>query len=156
PAVGRALPMKQVGILDRVGDVVALSVTVLRKIIGNFDIERPLRIREAFEFDARLLACDAAGPFGADKIASGDRFSLAILVRDPDLDGIAALLEAGKGGRHPDGDQRMRFRHVERFFNDLDPLALENERKLRIVLEMDMVEFRDQRAILAVPVPEYR
>ena len=48
------------------------------------------------------------------------------------------------------------FRHIERVFDDLDALALQDERKLRLVLEMDVIEFGDNAAVLAIPILELR
>src|SRR5262249_19167286 len=49
-------------------------------------------------------------------------------------------------------DQRMRLRHLQRFLDDLDALALQNVGKASVVLEMDVVEGGDQLALVPVPI----
>ena len=39
PAVRRALPVEQVGVFDRVGNVVALGVAVLAEVVGDLDVD---------------------------------------------------------------------------------------------------------------------
>ena len=68
----------------------------------------------------------------------------------------AVLLERDELGRHPHLDQRMRLRHLQRFFDDLDALALQHVGKARVVLEQRVIEFGDQRIVLPVPVLEFR
>ena len=51
PAVRRALPVEQVGIFVRIGNVVALGVAVLAEVVGDLDVDGALRIGEALELD---------------------------------------------------------------------------------------------------------
>ncbi len=156
PAVRRPFPVEQIGILDRVGDVVALSETVPGEVVGNFDVERALGIGEAFELHAGFLARDAARAFRAREIAARDRFRLAGRIGHLDGHSVRRLAKACEAGRHPHVDERMRLRHGERLLDDLDALALQHERKLGVVLEVDMVELGDDRGVLAIPVLELR
>ncbi len=53
-------------------------------------------------------------------------------------------------------DAGMRLRHRERLLDDLDALALQDVGKPRVVLEVDVIEGRDQLVVGAVPVMEHR
>ena len=50
----------------------------------------------------------------------------------------------------------MRLGELHRLLDDLDPLALQDIRERRVVLEMHVVELGDQLAFVAVPVVEQR
>ena len=129
PAVRRALPVEQVGVFDRVGDVVALGVAVLGEVVGDLDVDGALGIGEALEFEAEVLARDAARAFAAHQIAAADRLRLACGVLHLRQHAVAVLREARELSRHPHIDQRMRLGHLERLLDDLDALALQDERE---------------------------
>src|SRR5215813_10979607 len=50
----------------------------------------------------------------------------------------------------------MRLRHLERFLDDLDALALKHVREGCVVFETDVIERRDQFAGGAVPIVKHR
>ena len=50
----------------------------------------------------------------------------------------------------------MRLRHLQRFFDDLDALALEDIGKARVVLEQRVIEFGDQGIVLPIPILKLR
>ena len=126
------------------------------EIIGDFDVERAIRIGEALELDAELLAHDAARTLPAHQIAASDRLVLAGCVDDMGNHTVGALLERGELGCKAHVDIRMRLRHLERLLDDLDALALQHIGEAGVVLEMDMVEFGDQLLLVAVPVVKHR
>src|SRR5215510_13352993 len=154
PAVGRALPVKQVRPFVRVGDVVSLGVAVLAEIVGDLDVERAVRIGEALELDAEVLADDAAGAFTAHDIAALDDLLFAGRIADAGDHAVGVLLEGVEGRAQAKVDQRMRLCHLQRFLDDLDALALQNVGKAGVVLQMDVVERGDQLVLVAVPKVE--
>ena len=74
--------MEQVRPFVRIGDVVALGIAVLAEIVGDFDVQRAVRIGEALEVDAEVLADDAARAFTGDDVAAGDDLVLAGRIGD--------------------------------------------------------------------------
>ena len=53
-------------------------------------------------------------------------------------------------------DSRVSLCELERLFHDLDPLALQDIGERRVVLEVNMVEFRNQLAFAPVPIMKQR
>src|SRR6185437_7171388 len=156
PAIGRAAPMEQVRPLDRVGDVVALRIAQRVKVGACLDVESTVGISEALELDIELLSEDAACAFAADDVRTGDFFLAAIFAFDRSDAAIGILAEAYEGGVEAELDQLMRLGHGERFLDDLDSLALQNEGEFGIVLQDGMIEFGDQLVIGPVPIMNQR
>jgi hypothetical protein len=148
--------MEQVGVFDRIGDVVALGVAVLLEVVGDLDVDGALGIGEALELEPEVLARDAAGAFGADEIGAGNRFGLARRIGHLRDHAVGALREAGERRRQVQLDIGMRLRQRERFLHDLDALALQHVGKRRVVLEAGVIELGDQLALPAIPVMEQR
>src|SRR5215207_9284809 len=98
PAIWRAFPVEQVRPFVRVGNVVALGVAVLAKIVRDFDVERAVRIGESLELDVELLAHDAARSLAAYDIGALDFLRLSCRIGDMRGDAIGVLLEAGERG----------------------------------------------------------
>ena len=156
PAVGRTLPVEQVRPFLGIGDVIALGIAVLPEVVGDFDIQGAVGIGEALEFDAELLAHDAACAFAADEIGAANDFRFAGRAGHLRRHGVGALGECRKRRRQPQVDVGMRLRERERFLHDLDPLALQHIGKTRIVREVAVIELGDQPVVVAVPIVEQR
>jgi hypothetical protein len=69
---------------------------------------------------------------------------------------IAGLAECRELSRQPQLDPGMRLHQLERFLDDLDALALQDVGETGIVLEVGVVERRDQLAFGAIPIMEQR
>src|SRR5215471_472002 len=154
PAIRRSLPVEQVRPFGGIGNVVAFRIAVAAKVVGNLDVQGEVRIGEALELD--VLAHDAARALGTDDIRARDVLGLAGRIDEIRDNAIAALLESRECGRQAQIDVGMRLRHLERFLDDLDALALEHVWKARVVLEMDVIERRDQLIGGAIPVMKHR
>ena len=117
---------------------------------------RALRIGEALELDVEVLARDAARALGADEVAAADGFGFAGGVLDLRAARRRRSARSDELGRHAHLDQRMRLGHLQRFFDDLDALALQHIGKARVVLEQRVIELGDQRVVLPVPILKLR
>src|SRR5260370_36315422 len=71
-------------------------------------------------------------------------------------DAGTVLFKTREVGRQAQVDAGMRLCYLERFLNDLDALALEHVRKARIVLEMAVIERRDQLVGSTIPIMKHR
>src|SRR4029434_7378229 len=121
---------------------------------GDLDVERTVRIGEAFELDAEVLADDAAGSFAAYDVAALDDLFLAGRIGDAGDHPIGILLERVERRAQAGIAQRMRLCHLERFLDDLDALALQNVGKAGVVLKMDVIERGDQLVLVPIPIVE--
>src|SRR5262245_11720066 len=97
PAVRGTCPMNEVPPLLRVGDVVALGITVLPEIVGDLDVQGAVPIGETLELDAEILAHDAARAFAADEIAATDRFGFTCGIGHLRRHAVGVLRERGEG-----------------------------------------------------------
>ncbi len=62
--------MEQVRPFVGIRDVVPLGVAVLAEVVGNFDVQRSIRIGEALEIDPEFLADDAARALAAHDVTA--------------------------------------------------------------------------------------
>src|SRR5215831_2466312 len=156
PAIRRSLPVEQVRPFGGIGNVVAFRIAGAAKVVGDLDVQGEVRIGEALELDVEVLAHDAARALGTNDIGTCDLLGLGGLINKIRDNAIAVLLESRERGRQAQVDVGMHLRHPERFLDDLDALALEHVRKARVVLEMDVIERRDQLIGGAIPVMKNR
>src|SRR5215472_10571525 len=114
PAVWRPLPVKQVGPFGGIGNVVAFRIAMAAEIVGNLNVQGEVRIGEALELDAEVLAYNAARAFGTDDIGSRNVFGLTGRIDKIGDDAGTILLETRERARQAQVDAGMRFRHLER------------------------------------------
>ena len=122
--------------------------------MGDGDVERAVRIGEAFEFDPERLAHDAAGALGADEIAPANAPRRAVALGEPRLDPVRALLERNERGAHAQVAQLVPRDRGQRLLADLDPLALQDMGEGRGVGDQGVIEFRDHLTARPVPILE--
>ena len=149
----RLRPFEQVGPLLRVGEVIAVGVTViLVEIVANGDGQRAFGVGVALELDAERFAHDAAAAFGADDVTAADGLFIAGGIGDDGFDAVAVLRERHEFGRHADIAHLRFTQYLHGFVDDLGALALEHVWKARVVLQHRMIKLGEHRIGFAIPV----
>jgi hypothetical protein len=148
--------VKQIGPFFRIGNVIAVGITVLPEVISDFDVERLVGIGEPVELDAKFLAHDAARTFRTHNIAAAKGFALCVRVLNESLNAARILREPDEIRPHAHVNERVGLGHGKGFLDDLDPLALQREGKARVVLQHSVIEFGDPFALFPVPVMKQR
>src|SRR6185437_7337049 len=156
PQAGRAIgrDLEAIAPLVGIGEIAARAITArCAEIEGRRQDDEPLGPGEAFEGDAALLAHDAAPAIGADQIGALVP-ALALWAAHGDRDAAGALLDGDDLVPEEDFDIGQFAHAPEDELCRLELLALDDERKARVVLQQRVVEFRDLAP--AWPVPELK